>query len=310
MDELTFNTALGFNAMYLNAQGKFNTALGATALHANQTGRHNTAVGYSALEKNQPIDSGESSSQSNDNSAFGVRALSENTTGSANTALGSNSLRSNTSGTYKVAVGVDVLSSMRTGEHNIAMGYDANHFNVNGSYNIAIGYNAQRYNASSRCNIAIGVEALVCHTSAVPILAYNEQGIPYEMLVKNPQYYEDGDMNVVIGFRAGTLGQSPLTDPFVGPRTQKEATWGKQNVWLGFYAGPASKTVNNSVAIGHGAIAGSNEVVLGTKQTERTKIYGELEVLDHSGTIVMRLSALLKRIENLESEVAKLKSKP
>src|SRR5262245_11869459 len=76
----SFNTAIGFQALFTNTAGFGNTASGVSALSANTTGFSNTATGAWALFSN---------TSGNTNTATGRSTLLLNTTGGSNTAMGS-----------------------------------------------------------------------------------------------------------------------------------------------------------------------------------------------------------------------------
>lgn len=91
------NTAMGVNALRINASGDRNTAIGNGSLF-NTTGSNNTAVGY--------------------NSGFPA------TSGSGNTAIGSEALVVLSLGDNNTAVGF-AAGNTATGDNNIAIGYQA-----------------------------------------------------------------------------------------------------------------------------------------------------------------------------------------
>jgi hypothetical protein len=116
----SYNTALGYGALFSDNSGFENTAVGYCALHANTGdwtgGAYNTAIGTNALSTN---------TTGNYNDAHGWQALYLNTTGSQNAALGTNSLNGNTQGNYNTAVGTSSLGNNTTGSFNTAIGWQA-----------------------------------------------------------------------------------------------------------------------------------------------------------------------------------------
>jgi hypothetical protein len=130
---ISFNTAVGVQALYLNTTGNYNTASGRRALYSNLTGASNTASGFNALYSNQ------SGQQNTGNGGF---CLQGNTNGSFNTAIGYGALISNTSGNYNTANGYEALLSNTTGSSNTALGYRADVSSGTLSNATAIGYNA------------------------------------------------------------------------------------------------------------------------------------------------------------------------
>jgi hypothetical protein len=139
----TYNTAIGFEALYNTTTGSANTAIGTTALYLNTTGFANTATGIQALISN---------TTGHDNTANGIEALFYNTTGNDNTANGAFALFNNTTGNDNTANGLDALSHNTTGSSNIALGLEAGAKLTAGDNNIDIG-NAGVADESSRIRI-------------------------------------------------------------------------------------------------------------------------------------------------------------
>ena len=140
------NTATGYQALFNNTLGFDNTATGSRALYNNIGGFDNTAIGISALIGN---------TAGFDNTAIGSHALAENTTGNDNTAMGYYPLWQNTTGRLNVAIGTYALSGNTIGKSNTAIGTYALNF-VNGDYNIGIGFGGGAHLTNGDYNIAIG----------------------------------------------------------------------------------------------------------------------------------------------------------
>jgi trimeric autotransporter adhesin len=139
----TYNTALGYQALYSNqptttSNGNMNTAVGSTALYKNTTGASNMASG--------------------------AGALSMNTTGSGNTASGTVALLNNSEGNYNTAGGLSALNNNFTGSYNTAIGNSAL-FRSNGSSNTAIGRLAGSGLVNGDNNIYIGADVLTAITT-------------------------------------------------------------------------------------------------------------------------------------------------
>ena len=98
------NTAIGFNALAANTNGKFNTAIGMRAQGSNASGQHNTAVG--------------------------VNSLNNLNTGTQNTAVGSFSMKSLVTGNDNTAIGYNTIFSGLF-SNSIAIGSGANIFASN-----------------------------------------------------------------------------------------------------------------------------------------------------------------------------------
>ncbi len=117
------NVAVGQQALESNTLASANTAVGYQALQSFTTGPLGleqiglcTAVGFRALAN--------TTGNGFANSAFGYRALVNNTDGGGNTAIGLQALVSNTTGNSNVAIGNNALSNS-TGDGNIALGFNA-----------------------------------------------------------------------------------------------------------------------------------------------------------------------------------------
>ena len=141
------NTALGYQALYLDTSGYYNTALGIEALVNNTAGFFNTAAGAYAMFWN---------TNGQFNVAFGAEALDNNRNGSDNTAVGFDALGSNSTGNNNTAVGEGAGSAISTGSGNIALGQDAGNTITSGSGNIAIGVAAGTAITTGNNNIDIG----------------------------------------------------------------------------------------------------------------------------------------------------------
>jgi hypothetical protein len=149
-DGVTFNTALGIDALVNNTTGGNNTAIGYAALQNNVTGEANTANGYIALLSN---------TTGLGNTATGYQTLISNTTGERNTANGLDALFSNTTGNGNTAYGGSALAYNTTGGGNTACGAQALINNSTGSNNTATGVYALQSNTTGSGNIALGTLA-------------------------------------------------------------------------------------------------------------------------------------------------------
>lgn len=144
------NTAAGTFALIQNS-GSFNSALGYRALFNNTSGSYNTAMGFEALYNNTINDY---------NTAVGNRALYSNIS-RGNTAVGRNALYANTVGMYNIGIGVDACAAKIQGSYNCAIGYKALTNIVGDHANIAIGAFALSPNVPvvGEGNIGIGAFA-------------------------------------------------------------------------------------------------------------------------------------------------------
>ena len=120
------NTAVGATALYTQSFSNSNAVWNSD----------NTAVGFEALFLNQPT----ATNNGYSNTAVGTQALRGNTTGYNNTATGLVSLISNSSGSNNTALGYQGLYGNTTGSYNIGIGYCGGCLLTTGSNNIAIGH--------------------------------------------------------------------------------------------------------------------------------------------------------------------------
>jgi hypothetical protein len=138
------NTAVGFQALYLNTTGNYNTGIGDKAMQDDK-GAQNTGTGYSALIINitgsyNTANGGNAlyGNGGSNNTAIGLGALYVLST-SENTAVGVSALGSNRrNGSQNTAVGFKAFVGHRGHQNNIALGREAG-FDVSGLYNIEIG---------------------------------------------------------------------------------------------------------------------------------------------------------------------------
>lgn len=280
----SWNTALGYQTLYLNDNGLENTALGYKALNSNLSGSWNTAAGGATLLNN---------STGYGNSAFGHASLLMNTTGSTNAAIGSGALQSNTIGYSNVAVGFRALmnntvrsnlvaigdsalynngvgaENVTQGTNNTAVGSKSLYSNNKGFYNTAIGYkslfsnlfgysntacgnHSQYYNSSGWDNTAVGASTLVMnqygnYNTAIGAGALYYSDASGSTAVGAHSLASSGMVNTAIGYRAGEYAGNVVNGTFLGAFTK---------VWDEYYTG-----YTNVTAIGWGALIFSDNGV-------------------------------------------------
>lgn len=197
--------------------------------------QNNVAFGLSTINP--------SSSNANNNSAFGSRTLAALTSGDNNTAVGYEALVSNTTGSDNVAVGGEALLSNLVGVENVAVGVQALRRNNTGDSNIAIGYSAMFSNTNGDSNVAAGFAAMQENTTGSDNVAIGD-----EALLDNVT----GNNNIAIGSSALFT-----------------ITSGSNNVAIGEGADVASNNLTNAIALGQGAIVNnSNSIRLGNTAIE------------------------------------------
>ncbi len=133
--------------------GSFDTAVGYLALFQNKTGQYDTAVGYNALYA-----AGNTYGGVNDNTAIGANALTSDTGGYRNSAVGSSALYYNTLGLGNTALGYLALYANSSGSENTAIGDAALYNTTTANDNVAVGAGAL-YNSAGGPIIGLGFEA-------------------------------------------------------------------------------------------------------------------------------------------------------
>jgi len=126
------NTAIGYASMLNNEDGIGNTAIGQNSLLSNISGGSNVSIGRNSLQANE---------SGNENTAIGDGALYYNTTGKENTSLGQGSLFNNIQGNRSVAVGMDALINTNSDE-NTSVGTHSGLAVMSGIRNTFLGYGA------------------------------------------------------------------------------------------------------------------------------------------------------------------------
>jgi len=197
---------------------RFNVGLGEGVFDtftSNQPYR-NTAMGYEAIHSIAAA-----STQCNDNTAFGYKALRLNSIGTKNTAIGSEALLVNTEGANNVAVGYRALAknigvTASGGDNNIAVGNSTLYDNTEGAHNIAIGSNAVSGLTTGDGNIGIGSNSGAYgdgnHNTTIGHDAESPSGDSNINIGHQAGNDGNGDNNIAIGERAG-YGTGGGTNP-------------------------------------------------------------------------------------------------
>lgn len=191
----------------------------------------NTALGHEALKN---LNSGVQ-----DNSAFGLNALSTTTVGIKNAGFGSNALAVNTTGAFNVAVGEGALASNTIGNDNTALGKSTLANNRANYRSTAVGYYAM-FNADNRTvgrptyNTAVGANAL------------------YGSLITANN---TGQYNTAIGDVSMFSNTSGYENTGVGTSTLRTNSTGYENTAIGTYALEYNTTGNSNIAVGTGALS-------------------------------------------------------
>lgn len=209
------------------------------------------------------------------------------TKGIQNTFVGSLAGSSTTTGNYNTFVGVGTGNSNVTGERNSYFGNGAGQFNtsnfnsyfgnasgfqnINGSRNSFFGNNAGANGTTGSDNAFFGANA------GVENLANGNSFFGKDSGLVNT----NGSGNAFFGFQTGKANISGFHNSFFGYSAGGNNNTGSNNTFLGWFSGTnntnesnntllgnstnISPGVNNSTAIGVGAVASvSNQIVLGT----------------------------------------------
>ena len=243
------NTAVGDNALSTNQTGDQNTAIGRAALNTN-TGTNNTAVGNHALIANTSAD---------ENTAVGSFALADNTTGTRNTAVGLFSLITNSTGSDNVGIGRSALQNCTAGQ-NTAVGSMAGDAITSGANNTAIGYEAAGKMTTGYDNTAVGRASMLDTTSGnsntaigVEALENNSTGNEIVAVGKHAGRNLTGSATTVIGYRAANNVTSSQESVYIGSDCAYSAGTGNRNVAIGNNAGYNWTSAYNNTNVGYNA---------------------------------------------------------
>jgi hypothetical protein len=232
----TGNVALGDTAQ--NTTASYNTAVGYQAIYSNTTGNALAALGYQALFNNT----------GSNNSAVGYQALTSNTSGSTNTAVGDRALTSNTTADNNTAVGYQAGYENQTATNMTLMGYQAGYKSKLGVGPLtAFGYRAGfNTNQANGANEAFGANALYTNTSG-----YNNSAFGTGALQENTT----GSFNVSVGLLALLNNTTASNNTAVGYLAGYLNTTGSLNVAVGSNALDANITGTANTAVGYNALS-------------------------------------------------------
>jgi len=260
IDQILFNTSLGFQSLLSNTTGSSNTALGYQSLESNSSGNNNTATGYQSLFNNI---------SGNYNTASGYQSLISNTTGSFNTALGYQALYFNTEGDENTATGYRALNFNATGNYNTANGKDALYSNNSGNYNTANGFQSLYSNITGISNTACGANVLYSNTAG-----NNNMASGYSALNSNTtgsyntasgsialHLNTTGSYNIANGFSALYNNTTAGQNIAIGSRSllhqsfsNAGSTWNSDNVAIGYEALYSNQPTSTSTGIQNTAV--------------------------------------------------------
>jgi trimeric autotransporter adhesin len=283
------NSCFGFNTLFGNTSGNNNSALGFQALALNQTGNNNTGVGRQAGYTNVVGDNNTANgygalnfSTVSDNTAVGYFALNKNITGTQNVAIGLRALEQNIARSQNTAIGYQALNAnarvattATQAINNTAVGFNASSDNQLGASNTAVGAFSLVKNTTNN-NTAIGYFAANANTTGTGNVAVGFQAIYLNLVGVDNTAVGSGALRLTVGtssigsYNTG-VGKFALQNQTtgwdnaaLGKNTGAIITTGKENTLIGADANVSALGVNNSTALGNGAIAtGNNSTALG-----------------------------------------------
>ncbi|MBA4315373.1 MAG: hypothetical protein C0422_08585 [Alcaligenaceae bacterium] len=199
------NVAIGMDVLgrmatlgYYDESGTWNTGVGYQALYSNDYGDENTAVGYKSLYSN---------TTGYYNTAMGSQSMLSNTTGTANTAIGYDAMRMNTTGSGNTSLGVASLHNSTTGYRNVALGRGAMYYNTTGYRNAMVGQAALHYNTEGHQNAGVGQASIYLNTTGYYNASVGAYGLYYNTTgAENSSVGANSLLGNVSGNRNSALG--------------------------------------------------------------------------------------------------------
>jgi hypothetical protein len=256
------SSAFGYKALSYNTVGTANSAFGHNSLGGNITGNYNCAFGYlagGAGNKNSSFGSRALTlcNGSENNNAFGYKALYNNTTNN-NNAFGYYALRNNTTGYHNSAFGHQALASNTTGYGNSAFGYKALSNNTTGYGNSAFGYKALANNTTAYSNTAFGSGSLANNTVARFNTAFGAATLSKNVV---------GIHNIAVGWRALQNNISGSYNTALGTLALASNTTCAYNIAIGMQSLQGLRRGEDNVAVGYLSafvnVSGSYNVIVG-----------------------------------------------
>jgi hypothetical protein len=214
----------------------------------------NTRYGVTALSS---ITTGQN------NSAFGFQALLSTTDGFTNAGFGTHALRDNTSGHRNVAVGSQALMLNTIGFRNVAVGMAALQDNTDGNYNTAVGGGGTLGNNTTGAdNTAIGASALFQNTTGD-----NNTATGSGALASNGT----GSANTAVGYTALNNHGNGDNNTAFGYSALWDQVSGSSNIALGGFAGSGNTTGSFNISIGSLGVDGDNNTTRIGTVAEQTR---------------------------------------
>lgn len=282
------NTAIGYQALDVEASGDYNTALGHTALGSQNgatgntaigalagaaitTGTNNVFIGYNAgdaatgLSQAVAIGSGalSAAAATTGTVAVGSGALAILTSGDRNTAVGYLAGNSVTTGIGNTLLGYRAGDAIGTSSGNTLIGDGAGGVLIGGSNNVAVGANTLAALSANSNNVAIGTNALAASTAA------NLVAVGHNALQGNTT----GTANTAIGYTALSLNITGSQSTAVGFGAGQNVS-GNANTLIGYNAGNSITTGVSNTIVGSvvGSTTLSNNLILAAGSTIKLQV--------------------------------------
>ncbi len=228
----TWNTGVGYRALYSNDYGDENTAVGYKSLYANTTGYYNTAIGSQSMLSNTTGVA---------NTAVGYNAMRMNTTGTGNTSLGVASLHSNTTGFRNVALGRGAMYYNTTGYRNAMVGQAALYFNTEGHQNAGVGQASIYLNTTGYYNASVGAYGLYYNTTGAENSAFGANSLLGNV---------SGNRNSALGYQANVLSGALNYASAIGADSRVGTSNTVVLGALGVNKNPIYSTIDDQIVIG------------------------------------------------------------
>lgn len=261
VDTVDGNTFYGQLAGNIGVKtGQFNTGFGGAALASLTTGNQNTAFG---LQVGSYVTTGAG------NTLIGFEAGAALSTGSNNIAVGNSALEFNTTAANNVAIGYQ--TNPGTGANNTTVGTIAGTGLTSGAGNVFVGYNSgatQEENGAGTPNTYVGMEAGRYPSGTGANVSGSNAALGYRALRGNYPAGTDvvgnvavgadslltvetgAELNVAIGFQAGTLVSTGTNNILLGSEAGDSITTGTHNICIGNDVQPSVATATYEMNIG------------------------------------------------------------
>jgi hypothetical protein len=266
------NLVVGIDAGTSNLSGEHNTFIGYGSGKLNKHGICNTFIGYDSGYSNNNVDD---SNQGEFNTFIGYNSGYSNTVGNSNLFIGANSGFSNQSGNDNAFIGDSSGYSNTTGEGNIFIGSNAGFNNDTGNFNMIIGSQSGRLIQSGNANLIFGYETFTTNSDSDILPKEYTENVAMGNSIGN---LITGNYNTFVGNSSCKNYDGSYCSFFGYSSGSSQNIGGLGNTLLGSGSNVNADDVQYSTAIGYGSsIDVSNTIVIG-RDTETTKIPGNIDI--------------------------------